>query len=381
MAQRHRGTQGFGYYLPETNRLAHNPDEKRLLTDLKRQRGASEVLFHHRFPTSTANVQNACHPFSTRGDMFKHNYVLVHNGYLSNEDTLKDAHEALGIKYVSEQPDGRFNDSEALLYDVALYLEGKQDKLNAKGAIAFVVIERDEAGEAIKLHWGRNGSSPLKIDIKDESITIASEGQGKDVPTNRLFTHEYGSGMYDSIELDIPAYVYTQTGYTQAGYTRSYGDDYPSMTKTIEKYEPIEYDYHDSDGTHYVGSTDPKVGESECHKAGEPCDYVYGQLVAPSAKRVSEAADYMEVLLANNGDWTEAAIEEAYADLAEREAELYSFKELVNSYNTNEQVNDFLEASEHVNNLEDDIKMMNRVIDLLEVQLAYEEQSYDLSVI
>src|SRR4051812_8277768 len=110
-----RGKSGFGFYIPQLDRMVHNPRENRIVRLLQREDKASEVLFHHRFPTSTMNVRSSCHPFSTKAnsDKFKHQYVLVHNGVLQNDDELKKAHEKLGIKYVSEQPDGRFNDSEA----------------------------------------------------------------------------------------------------------------------------------------------------------------------------------------------------------------------------------------------------------------------------
>lgn len=201
-SQRHRGTNGFGYYLPIADRLSHSPSESRLLRDLKHQAEilpmdqTSEVMFHHRFPTSTDNVRNACHPFSTRWEGFKNNYVLVHNGWLTNDLELHDNHYKMGIRYVSEQPNGQFNDSEALLYDLALWLEGYQDEPKAKGAIAFTLIERVD-GKQSKLHFGRNTGSPLIKKYKaGKYLALASEGKGKMVRSNELNTFDYATATF-----------------------------------------------------------------------------------------------------------------------------------------------------------------------------------------
>src|SRR5882757_7620379 len=90
-SQRARGTEGFGFYIPGLNELAHSPSEDRILALLKTYE-SSEVLYHHRNPTSTQNVENACHPFST-GDFFSKRYVLIHNGVLHNSLLLKTQHE------------------------------------------------------------------------------------------------------------------------------------------------------------------------------------------------------------------------------------------------------------------------------------------------
>lgn len=223
--QRSRGTEGFGFFLPEQDRLAHNTKEQRILKLLQDQRyQATEVMFHHRFPTSTDNVQNSCHPFSTRANkhVFDHNYVLVHNGVVTNASTLKIKHEALGISYVSEGHDGRFNDSEALLYDVALYLEGKQDKLEAAGSIAFICKREDG-----KTYFARNYGSPLVYELTSRGLTIRSEGTGQQVVTNKLYEFLEDQRSFILTPLVIAGWGGTTTtsGSTSQGYTYDY-DDY-----------------------------------------------------------------------------------------------------------------------------------------------------------
>jgi glucosamine 6-phosphate synthetase-like amidotransferase/phosphosugar isomerase protein len=205
--QRHRGTEGFGFYVPGKNKLVHNTDEQAMLKKLKSVK-ATEMLFHHRFPTSTANVFNACHPFRVVID--GKDYIVVHNGYLSNEHELKIKHEKQGYKYSSVQPDGRFNDSEALAYDLALYLSGKQRKLYSQGAIAFIVYTQDA------LYFGRNTDSPLQYHINDKFITIRSEGKGNTAIPNTLY--KLKNGKLTQRKLTIPGYYYT--GYTT--YTSTY---------------------------------------------------------------------------------------------------------------------------------------------------------------
>ncbi len=229
--QRDRGTEGFGYYMPETNRLAHNAREHRIKRLLKREQ-ATEVLFHHRWPTSTDNVRNACHPFSTK-DTFEHNYVMVHNGIVHNDYQLQNRHEDMGIKYVSEQADGRFNDSEALLYDVALYLEGLQDKITAEGSIAFVMIENDQSGTPINLHFARNSGSPLKMSFTDAILSLSSEGIGDNILPDTIYSFNYATEKLTLTPMVIPEYNYTWKQPTQAiGYYNS--DNYYSSRSRNE---------------------------------------------------------------------------------------------------------------------------------------------------
>jgi asparagine synthetase B (glutamine-hydrolysing) len=206
--QMNRGREGFGFYIPSTNRMAHHPAENRI-KNLLRGNPASEVLFHHRFPTSTDNVRNACHPFSTKSYFGTKQYVMVHNGYLYNEAVLKADHTALGVEYVSVQPNGRFNDSEALMWDIALYLEGDQAKLEAQGAIAFVMIER-ENDVATKLHFARN-TSPLNMLYTESELMLSSEGPGKPIEPDMLYTYDYASGELTTIPLEIPDYSWSSS--------------------------------------------------------------------------------------------------------------------------------------------------------------------------
>lgn len=203
--QRNRGYEGFGFYVPNKNKLVHNTDEQAILKKLK-STNATEILFHHRFPTSTDNVQNACHPFKVT--INNTDYYVVHNGYLYNQDDLRKQHYKKGYEYSSVQPDGRFNDSEALAYDLALYLSGKQRKLYSQGAVAFIVYTKDA------IYFGRNTDSPLVYHINDKYITIRSEGRGNTAKPDTLY--KLKQGKLTTRKLVIPSYTYTN-------YTTTYG--------------------------------------------------------------------------------------------------------------------------------------------------------------
>lgn len=255
LAQRRRGTDGFGFYTPETDRLTHNVREGRILSLLRRNKKATEILFHHRMPTSTANVRNACHPFSTK-DYFKHNYIGVHNGVLWNEDELRKEHEKLGIDYASEQIDGSFNDSEALIYDIARYIEGQVDHLTAQGSIAFIVVQRGNDGKPTGLYFGRNEGNPLVMKKTKKSLTLSSEGNGENILPNTMYKYDYDTGVISMSPCRIPSY--SNTSNFSVVYSRGDWDD---EYREIEDYNrsfgldgngnPI-YEDHDSARQQYV---------------------------------------------------------------------------------------------------------------------------------
>lgn len=211
--QRSRGTQGFGFYIPKTNKIKHETIEQNMVKLLKRT-NASEMLFHHRMPTSTENVLNACHPFEVK--IGKTKYVVVHNGYLFNDNELKKNHYKLGYEYSSMQENGQFNDSEALAYDIALTLSGKQKKLKAEGAIAFIAQSEG------KIYFGRNTQSPLHYHINDKFVTIRSEGRGMNIKPDILYT--FDNGKLTERDFKIPEYTYYTGGWSD-GYGQTYSSD------------------------------------------------------------------------------------------------------------------------------------------------------------
>ena len=202
--QKSRGRKGFGVFDGDFSHLIRKTGEDDILKWLDKYK-SSDILFHHRQPTSTDNVKNACHPFSTR-DHFKTNYILIHNGMITNSKWVKDDHEKLGIEYYSTQADKRFNDTEALSWDLALYLEGKQDKLETYGSIAFICLAINKKGK--KLYFGRN-SSPLFMSISKKRMILASvKGAAQtEVKPHTLYEFDYTTKKLTTKPLRIRAWL------------------------------------------------------------------------------------------------------------------------------------------------------------------------------
>lgn len=223
--QKHRGQEGFGLYDYQERNMVRSPGFNRMSKWLKRY-PSTNILFHHRMPTSTENVTNACHPFSTK-DYFRTNYVLVHNGHITNDLELKREHEKLGIVYTSVQPNGSFNDSEALAWDVALYLEGKQSAIKAEGAIAFVCMAIGKGNKHDRLFFGRN-SNPLNMRLNDKMLMLSSEGKGNMIDADKLYSYDYVNGKLTIKDCKIPRWG-TWAGAVNAAKTRTrgwYANDY-----------------------------------------------------------------------------------------------------------------------------------------------------------
>lgn len=392
--QRSRGTSGFGFYLPETDRLVHNPRENRILRLLGRERQASEILMHHRYPTSTSNVRNACHPFSTRANQskFKHQYVLVHNGVLSNDDDLHKAHTELGIKYVSEQKNGRFNDSESLLYDVALFLEGKQELIRARGSIAFVVIEKDEKGVPLNVHFGRNYGNPLKIKRKtNKFLYLASEGKGKDIDPHNLYTFNYETQQLTKRHVQIMPPIYNTTstynmtkpvvskGWTEAqrDYEVHGGDDGNYYDTVLTK--PLLHSpsmsgcyyangYYDMAGnwTYYQDAVEDKTPLSWDRSLVPSKNPIGFQNFSREPEMPALARDYLAYILKLSGYDRVDAVKLLHASMASKMLEHGELDDdLTNNKLTRSDTEAFNRGIENLNILEDEVKVIQDTFKLL----------------
>lgn len=215
--QKTRGKEGFGVF--DGKYIVKAAMEKRIKRWFKRGRNQTGMLlFHHRFPTSTPNIKKAAHPFHTGNFFGKTRYVLVHNGVINNPDTLKEEHEKLGIKYQSVLDDGKYNDSEALLWDFALTMEGHQKELKAYGGIAFICVKMVD-GKPEKLLYGRNYGRPLKVKRSKKTVMLSSEGDGTEVEALKLFTYDYGTGKTSQEHFRIPSFL--GGSYSSGTYGRS----------------------------------------------------------------------------------------------------------------------------------------------------------------
>ena len=247
--QRSRGTQGFGVFDMEHNHLVRAVKEERIVNWLGKEKNQSSMLlFHHRIPTSTINTRKANHPLSTKKYFGKTEYILVHNGHISNASDLFEKHCELGIEYYSMLEDMTFTDSEALLWDFALTMEGKQKELQAKGNNAMICVQMVN-GKPKKLYFGRN-NNPIYMTKDDEELHLSSQGfeyakKPKDktekmIDTNQLYTWYFGNHHLDKWPFTFPTNWVQRTNYNPRSlygdddYRGPWGDEEPKVNTWIE---------------------------------------------------------------------------------------------------------------------------------------------------
>jgi predicted glutamine amidotransferase len=204
-AQRSRGVEGFGLFDGMKNNIVKEANEDSILKWLVKY-DSDLILFHHRFPTSTINVKRAAHPFSTKDYFGDTQYILVHNGVISNKREMRKKHEELGIKYWSDLADGTFNDSESLLWELALTIEGKQEQMQVYGDMAFVCIKTVN-GALERMYFGSNGR-PLNMFRDKERLQLSSEGMGEAIDWQKLYNFHYKSKRLTSKDFVIPKFYY-----------------------------------------------------------------------------------------------------------------------------------------------------------------------------
>ncbi|MFC1713548.1 hypothetical protein ACFL6S_07770 [Candidatus Poribacteria bacterium] len=220
LKQKGRGYKGFGFVSISRKRIltCRATKENGIRFYLKRY-PLAEILFHHRLPTSTTNTIRTTHPIAISQPVYRHKYYLIHNGIIQNASELKVKHEVMGIDYVTPQWSEysnfwgsaeeryEFNDSEALAHEVALFLDGKHDKIETQGDVAFICLETDRNGHALRLHFARNNGAPLEMKRTHECMVIASENVSEqDIPPHKLYTYDYRTQCIDQREIELPEY-------------------------------------------------------------------------------------------------------------------------------------------------------------------------------
>lgn len=210
-AQKGRGQQGFGYVAFYGNRysVGRSTDESGIRKKIGGE-NACIMMFHHRLPTSTPNVEEATHPIYVSHDELDYDYYISHNGVISNAGELRKLHEALkyvyrtvvdveeakvytakhsGNKYhISSSKVEKFNDSEALAIEIARCVDGMTSKINAVGSIAFTGFKINKTTQALEaIIWGHNSRNPMTLTDNNDVFILASEG-GTPVEEDVLFT-------------------------------------------------------------------------------------------------------------------------------------------------------------------------------------------------
>ena len=247
--QKSRGEEGFGFVaidnkLNTTMQRAEEEKtiEEKLLTFNKKN--LSCIIFHHRYPTSTPNYEEMAHPIKVKNRLLKNDYYVIHNGVISNDEKLHTEHKKEGFKYTTEMTEItktanrrtellQYNDSECLAIEIAKMLEAKDRGEDitldtVSGSVAFIALQTTKNGKALKLYYGRNSQSPLKISGDSDNYYLASEGKGEDIAINTLYELSMQTMDLKQTPCIIGKYSYT---------------DY--------KYNPSDWEDYDYDGEGY----------------------------------------------------------------------------------------------------------------------------------
>lgn len=249
--QRSRGSEGFGYVASKNGVIQeHVLKEKEAdIRHMIKDSDANEILYHHRLPTSTANLYEAAHPIEVENDSLKYRYYVAHNGVITNSKELYETHNKLGFTYSTElrketrivtrdraihdSVEIKFNDSESLAIELARYVEGLSKEIGTRGSVAFIMLQVDrETAKTVKVFFGRNTGNPLYIEKNNHLFILKSSSEnGIEVEVNKVFAFE-DDKITEFAKVDIgyhykyePTYVpnnwNNNSGYknTSAGFT------------------------------------------------------------------------------------------------------------------------------------------------------------------
>lgn len=203
--QHERGNKGFGIIRISKNSIEidRSTEPYKFLMDLQKNK-SSMMIVHHRYPTSTQNKISQTHPILVSNKILSHDYLLIHNGIINNEEELKEQHEKIGFKYQTELTKeeiekqdkkytyyqrGTFNDSESIAIEMALYIEELSQEIKAKGSMAFIALQIDKkTKKPLKVFFGRNKGNPLNMHKEKNILRLSSEGIGEEIKESILYS-------------------------------------------------------------------------------------------------------------------------------------------------------------------------------------------------
>lgn len=250
--QRTRGTEGFGFIAIDKGIIKgvyRAEDEKTIIEMLEKQE-CDEILFHHRFPTSTPNFIEATHPILVSHESLEYDYYVVHNGIITNCDDLKETFEKKGFEYTTKiikkyetslnvYTEEMFNDTESFAIDFALSIE-KGQPMQSRGAIAFIALQVEKGNNNVtSMYYGKNDGNPLKIEKREDFFSITSES-GTPIESNVLYRYDVATGKTHQYIKEIGYYFLSPTRYGYTGYT-----GYTSEAKGIADDIDDDYPYED----------------------------------------------------------------------------------------------------------------------------------------
>ena len=195
-----RGTKGFGIIRIDKKRkieIDRATEPVKFLLDLYLKQ-SSMIIAHHRTPTSTSNLIGQTHPISISDKQLEFDYEVIHNGIISNTDELYKKHKELGFIYTTEISEygyensirTKWNDSESIAIELALYIEKKITAIGIDNNAAFIILQKDKnTQKGTRVFFGRNGTySELNVYQTDNELRISSEGIGEETKEGELYS-------------------------------------------------------------------------------------------------------------------------------------------------------------------------------------------------
>jgi glucosamine 6-phosphate synthetase-like amidotransferase/phosphosugar isomerase protein len=266
--QHNRGMQGFGAIFIDQEKattVERATEPAKIMVDLQEKiNPCPMIVMHHRFPTSTENYLNQTHPMIIQMKELKYDYYIIHNGVISNDKEIKKEHEEkYKYQYYTEYEhfnSSKFNDSEALAVEVALFIEKKTKKVGTIGSAAFIAVQvNKKTGKTKRIFFGRN-TSPLNLSATSKKIRLSSEGEGEAIKSEILYSFEPGKTKFTKTKMPFAEREYVPMGYDvetrttylnpnkAASYRTNYSDnwdyegqkDYNIAMTGYEKDEPLE---------------------------------------------------------------------------------------------------------------------------------------------
>lgn len=219
-----RGRDGFGFAyqtIPRKKKeepkiqVARGTTEAKILNNMQLF-PSDMIMFHHRQPTSSPNKLSQTHPLFVSNNQLKHDYYLIHNGVMRNERTLKIEHEKAGFYYETDMAEEKkFNDSETLAIEFAMWIEGLTKEFRAEGSVAFIALQLNkEKGSAEKLFYYRN-TNPIKFYRDQREMVLSSAGKGDEIDEDILHIIDLNDPKQKikktALEIKAGTYTYNST--------------------------------------------------------------------------------------------------------------------------------------------------------------------------
>lgn len=221
--QKNRGQLGYGFVAIDKNgEVIHSrsTDERNILAELDKLPETNLVMFHHRIPTCNLNAVKANHPiFISNKKNLDYKYFIVHNGSISNTDSLRTEHEEEGFKYGTDVSwHGTYNkelsfndhtDTESLGIEMAKFVEDRSSRIKARGGAAIFMLQIDRKNKPINFYYFRE-TNPIKAYWNKDTFFLASEAPGVVIPERKIF--KLNLETYELTQRDARLSSYTEIG-------------------------------------------------------------------------------------------------------------------------------------------------------------------------